>query len=318
MTREDVTARGLRTLFGWERALRTPVRRWVTVGGGIALVVALHALTGDPRVAWAVAVPAVVAGLAGGGPFGLAAASIAAAGHLGVDLALGMAGGEVLGVIVRTVTLPMLGVTGSVIQRLETQRDRALLRSATEDSITGLLNVRSFYDGLAELRAAGTPYTILLADIAGMRTLNRRYGHPTGTEALRALSHVLRRSVKRGDLVARLGSDEVAIALVGADEEGAVKAAERLLERLSDESFALPDGTQFRVHAYFGVASFPRHGQDEVGLLRVAEEAIASAKQRGPDQIGVGQVEPDDAGAGPAHGPPTPDTGDLTEPRKSV
>ena len=286
MPREDVTSRTVTALLAFERALHDPVRRWLTVGVGITAVVALHAVTGDPRVAWLAAIPAILAGLAGGARFGMAAAAVAAAGHLGVDLALGNTGAALFGEIVRTLTLPALGVTGSAIQQLEEQRDLALLRSATEDSITGLLNVRTFYDGLADLRAQGIPYSIVIADIAGMRDLNERYGHPTGTEALRALGHVLRRSVKRDDLVARLGSDEVAIALVGADEAGARSAAERLSKRLAEESFSLPDGQQVRVHAYFGIASASTDADaDAVGLLRAAGHAVSAAKERGPDEI---------------------------------
>ncbi len=303
MPREDVTSRTVTALLAFERALRDPVRRWITVGIGITAVVALHAVTGDPRVAWFGAIPAILAGLAGGARFGMAAGAVAAAGHLGVDLALGYSGIELLGEIVRTLTLPALGITGSAIQQLEEQRDLALLRSATEDSITGLLNVRTFYDGLADLRAAGVPYSIVIADIAGMRDLNERYGHPTGTEALRALGHVLRRSVKRDDLVARLGSDEVAIALVGADEAGARAAAQRLSNRLAEESFSLPDGQQVRVHAYFGIASSTtKNGDDAVGLLRAAEHAVSAAKERGPDEI---ETTPAEDGEQPQPDPST-------------
>jgi hypothetical protein len=91
-------------------------------------------------------------------------------------------------------------------------------RAVVEDPITGLLNVRAFYAELADLRPPRQPFTILLADIRGMRALNERYGHPTGTEAMRALAHVLRASAGTEVLACRLGSDEVAVALIG-DEQ---------------------------------------------------------------------------------------------------
>ncbi|MFO7890223.1 MAG: diguanylate cyclase, partial [bacterium] len=72
-----------------------------------------------------------------------------------------------------------------------------------EDPVTGLLNVRAFYAELARLRADERPFTILLADIRGMRALNERYGHPTGTEAMRALAHVLRREAGSQVLASR-------------------------------------------------------------------------------------------------------------------
>ena len=160
-----------------------------------------------------------------------------------------------------------------------------MIRSATEDPVTGLLNVRAFYDGLARLRREGADFAVLLANVAGMSELNERYGHPMGTEALSALGHALRRSVKGRDLVARLGSDEVAIALVGADRDGAMAAASRLAELLAEEELHLPDGTRLEVHAYFGIATYPTDAEDEVELLRAADHAIVAAKRAGPDEV---------------------------------
>jgi diguanylate cyclase (GGDEF)-like protein len=290
MANEDLTARAAGQLVRVEALLRTPARRWVVLGAGVALAVALHAGLEDPGMAWLSAVPVVLAGLTAGGVAGATAGSIAALAHLTVDIEL--VGADLLalpflGELTRTAALPVLGVLGSVVTRLDQQRDKAVFRSAMEDSVTGLLNVRAFYDELADLRAAGTPYSVLLADIAGMRGLNEEYGHPTGTEALRTLGHVLRRTTKERDRVARLGSDEIAIALVGVGADSAVTAAMRIAEQLAEESLVLPDGQRFQVHAYYGIASFPDDGDDEVAVLRRADHALRDAKRRGRDQIGV-------------------------------
>lgn len=287
MARDDLTGRAASQLVRIDHLLRERGRRWTIVGLGIVLAVALHSFWGDPRLAWLSLFVVGAAGLAGGSRFGASAGAVAAAGHTAVDLALGIDASDVVGLLLRAAGLMAIGVAGAVVTRFQEQRDQALFRSATEDAITGLLNVRAFYDELASLRDRGVPYAILLADIAGMRDLNERYGHPTGTEALRALGHVLRRNTKRGDLVARLGSDEVAIALVGADQDGAMAAARRLSACLAEESFALPDGQSFEVHAYFGIAAYPQHGEDAVALLREADHAVSEAKERGPDEVAL-------------------------------
>lgn len=290
MAKQDLTAEAARWLVSVERHLREPGRRWLIVGAGVVVAVALHALLADAQLAWLSMFVVAAAGLAGGARFGVWVGVVAAAGHTAVDLALGIEGADLIGLLVRAVGLPAVGVVGALVSRFEQQRDQALFRSATEDSITGLLNVRAFYDALAELRSGEQAYAILLADIAGMREINERYGHPTGTEALRALGHVLRRNTKDGDLVARLGSDEVAVALVGAEPDGALAAAERLSARLAEESFVLPDGQQFQVHAYFGIAVYPEHGEDAVSLLRQADHAVNDARERGPDHIAFPQA----------------------------
>jgi diguanylate cyclase (GGDEF)-like protein len=155
-----------------------------------------------------------------------------------------------------------------------------------EDPITGLLNVRAFYAELADLRASATPFTILVADIRGMRALNERYGHPTGTEAMRALAHVLRREAGAEVLASRLGSDEMAVALIGDEQRRSRDVIDGIIRRLRDEQVVLPDGEHFEVHAAYGLARYPDDGDDEVAVLRAADRAKEQAKVAGLDKVG--------------------------------
>ena len=285
MGRQDVTRSAADRLVRVEPFLRT--QPGVLAGAAAVCVAAAagQALLHAPDLAWISIAAVATAGLVAG-ESALALALLAALLHGAVDVAEGDVAWR-LGPVLRV--LGFLGVTvlgtgtGVLLRRYEETRRR----SRDEDAVTGLLNVRAFYDGLYRLRLDGAPYAILLADIAGMRNLNERYGHPIGTEAMRALGHVLRRSTKRTDLVARLGSDEVAVALVGANRGGALAAARRLARLLADERLALPDGTAFRVHAYYGIAASADLATDEVSLLRAADHAMLAAKLAGPDEIGV-------------------------------
>lgn len=285
MGRQDVTRTAADRLVLAERALRTQPGV-LAATAAVGLVAASgHALLRAPELAWVSIAALATAGLVAG-ESALVLAILLALVHGGVDVAIDRTtwlGAPVLH-LAGFVGVTSLGAgTGVVLRRYEEARRR----SRDEDAVTGLLNVRAFYDGLHALRASGRAYAILLADIAGMRNLNERYGHPIGTEAMRALGHVLRRSTKHSDLVARLGSDEVAVALVGADRHGALAAARRLARLLGDERLSLPDGSLFRVHAYYGIATSADLAIDEVSLLRAADHAKLAAKQAGPDEIGV-------------------------------
>jgi diguanylate cyclase (GGDEF)-like protein len=266
--------------------LRPPATRVTVLGGGVLVALVGHLVLQDARLAWIAAPLALLAGLAGGIRLAMTVALVAAVGHLAADIWLGPRPGEVLGIAVRTAVLPGLALTGAAGAQLEQQRDRAMLRSVSEDPVTGLLNVRVFYDELAHLRAAGAPFSILLADIRGMRALNERYGHPTGTEAMRALAHVLRRSAGSDVIACRLGSDEVAIALVGDDRARSGEIVASIVQRLQHEQVALPDGERFEVHAAYGIARFPEDGADEVAVLRAADRAKERAKAAGMDRVG--------------------------------
>lgn len=285
MARQDAARTTADRLVQVERALRTQPGLLAGAAAVSIMAAGLHAWLGAPELVWvsfaAVATAAVVVGESA-----ILLAVLVALAHGAVDVAIGRAAwiGAPLFRLAGSVGVTALAAgTGVLLRRYEEVRRR----SQDEDAVTGLLNVRAFYDGLEELRAGGMPYAILLADIAGMRNLNERYGHPIGTEAMRALGHVLRRSTKQTDLVARLGSDEVAVALVGADRDGALAAAQRLARLLADERLTLPDGTSFRVHAYYGIATSADLLTDQVSLLRAADHAKLAAKLAGLDEIGV-------------------------------
>jgi diguanylate cyclase (GGDEF)-like protein len=216
-------------------------------------------------------------------------ALIAAFGHAAIDLAADLRLAPLPGIFLRSFVLVGIGLVGSAEARAEARRTDALKRVISEDAVTGLLNVRSFYDALAKLRRAETPFAILLADIRGMRALNERYGHPTGTEAMRALAHVLRRSAGPDVLASRLGSDEVAIALVGADRDRCRSIVDAIVSRLHEEQVGLPDGDRFEVHAAYGIARYPEDGDDEVAVLRSADRAKERAKSAGIDRVGTAE-----------------------------
>jgi diguanylate cyclase (GGDEF)-like protein len=266
--------------------LATPQRQAGYLGAAVVVALAAHVGLDDPRMAWLAAPIALVAGTAGGTRAALTVAIVAAVGHGVIDVVGGVDGSGTIGILVRTAVLPFFALAGAAGAQLEAQRDSARHRAVSEDPVTGLLNVRVFYDEVDRLRATETPFTILLADIRGMRRLNDTYGHPTGTEAMRALAHVLRRSAGTDVIASRLGSDEVAVLLAGDDRERCRAVVRGMVERLRHETVRLPDGEAFEIHAAYGTARWPEDGDETIGLLRAADRAKEQAKAHGLDEVG--------------------------------
>jgi diguanylate cyclase (GGDEF)-like protein len=288
MSRRDLSSRTRTRLTDLVELLERTGSRTLVLAGGTVVVLMAHAALADPRMAWLSAPLVLLAGLSSAVRTALVIALVLAAGHAVVDLlVVGVRPGELIGIGVRSAALPFLAVVGSVGSDLERQRHRAMERAASEDPVTGLLNVRVFYDELAARRAAQQPFTILLADLRGMRDLNERYGHPTGTEAMRVLAHVLRRAAGRDALLARLGSDEIAVMVPGSDRTRCHEVVDAVVDRLASERVRLPDGDQFAVHASYGIARFPEDGEDEVAVLRVADSVKDRAKATGLDPVGT-------------------------------
>lgn len=286
MGRRTLTTRTRSWLERVAEALTPPGPRAAVLGGGLVVSLAIHAATAEPAMTWLAAPVALVAGLTGGLRVAVMVAAIAAIGHAAIDI-VETRPAEVVGMVVRSGVLVFLAVVGTAGAQLERQRDRALHQAINEDPVTGLLNVRVLYEQVARLREAGTPFAVLLADIRGMRRLNETYGHPTGTEAMRVLAHVLRRSAGTEVVASRLGSDEVGVLLVGDRRERYLAFVDEVVERLAREHVGLPDGGVFEVHAAYGVARWPEDGDDAVTLIRAAEQAKERAKATGPDGVGV-------------------------------
>src|SRR3954454_22308131 len=107
-------------------------------------------------------------------------------------------------------------------QRLELRREGDEARQlARVDALTGLGNRRAFdesLDGeLARSRRAGTPLSLIVADLNGFKEINDRHGHVLGDECLRQAGSALREAVRRPDLCFRWGGDEFSVVLTDAD-----------------------------------------------------------------------------------------------------
>lgn len=116
-----------------------------------------------------------------------------------------------------------------LISRL--QQQSALLRSIAEtDSLTGLLNRSTLEHHLSELAATSA---VVVLDLDKFKRYNDRHGHHAGDELLVSFADAIRASVRKEDLVFRIGGDEFLLLVVGADRTVAEQVLDRLRRRWS-------------------------------------------------------------------------------------
>jgi two-component system, cell cycle response regulator len=168
--------------------------------------------------------------------------------------------------------------------------ERELQRMAHIDPLTGLHNRRFLMKQLdAALGAArrhGHPLTVCVCDIDRFKAVNDEYGHLAGDEVLRAFAGIMGQQLRREDQVARFGGDEFCLMLPHVSMEEASRAVERIRIALEQLRITLPDGTQLRVTATFGMAEFDpaRHASGQA-LFESADQALYVGKQRGRNQL---------------------------------
>jgi diguanylate cyclase (GGDEF)-like protein len=176
---------------------------------------------------------------------------------------------------------------------VETESEMRLL--ATTDPLTGLDNRRRFFaqaeSELARAMRYGGPVGLIMADLDRFKAVNDEAGHGAGDRVLQAVAQVLRGQQRPHDVVGRLGGEEFACVLPGADLDATARAAERL--RGAVEALAVEyEGRGFRVTVSLGCAAIKDATllegavADELeSLLRCADAALYEAKGHGRNRI---------------------------------
>ncbi len=177
----------------------------------------------------------------------------------------------------------------------------ALRDQATHDGLTGLLNRTSILekldDELSRATRAGTPVSVLMADLDRFKSINDTFGHLAGDAVLREAAHRLKSAARRYDSVGRYGGEEFLIVLPGCDATQAAVQAERMRDALGATPFSTPSQPVV-VTVSLGVAS-SSEGASET-LVRQADTALYWAKADGRNRIALHSAEPGHATCGRA------------------
>jgi diguanylate cyclase (GGDEF)-like protein len=159
-----------------------------------------------------------------------------------------------------------------------------LVHQANHDPLTGLASRLLFDARLSSaMRAAPLSTGLIFLDLDDFKGINDTWGHPSGDEVLRVVARRLRRSMRRGDLAARMGGDEMAILLVNTAHLATARSvAERALAAIRAPINV--SGRELKVHASAGLA-MGRHNSTSVTLMRDADVALYEAKVKGKDHV---------------------------------
>ncbi|MBI5326965.1 MAG: diguanylate cyclase [Deltaproteobacteria bacterium] len=162
---------------------------------------------------------------------------------------------------------------------------------AVTDSLTELYNHGFFYTRLEEEfnRAVryGTPISLIMMDLDDFKKINDSYGHRTGDHVLKEVAGLIKKLVRKTDMVARYGGEEFAVILPHTNIKGAEEEAERILAAILSHSYAhLAKET---ISMSIGVASSPcKKPITNFGdLVNFADTALYEAKRSGKNKVVV-------------------------------
>ncbi len=208
----------------------------------------------------------------------------------------------VIGFILATqIAATVIAVLAEHVRRSVRQLELAnssLERLALVDEMTGLYNFRYFGQRVVEELAAAdrneNSVVLILLDIDHFKHYNDTYGHPQGDRALVKLAGLLRRAVRRSDVVFRYGGEEFIVLAPGGDGREAFTLAERIRARVDETDFSDGSGGAGpSLSVSVGYSIYPNWAQNREELLRQADEALYHAKRSGGDRV---ERYPDAAG----------------------
>jgi diguanylate cyclase (GGDEF)-like protein len=148
------------------------------------------------------------------------------------------------------------------------------------DALTGAVSRVGFESRAEEWLRDARPFSLMLIDLNGFEAVNERHGRAGGDAVLTAIAQRLREQVRADDMVARLGSDEFAILLVGSPPRQ--KLAEMAIR--IETAGARPVAYEGRLLAggelSMGIACHPADGSTLAGLLESASRALQHCKRQ--------------------------------------
>jgi len=174
--------------------------------------------------------------------------------------------------------------TRSIRFLLDSLFEQANELEAGRDVLTRLLN-RKFLPvvmtkEMLYSRQAGGSFGVLIVDVDHFKQINDAHGHDGGDQVLQQVATALSNNTRGGDYAFRLGGEEFLLVLVDVDAQKITQAAEKLRQRIAEDSFRLPQGEVIKVTVSIGIAVHDGH-PDYERLLRRADQALYEAKNAG-------------------------------------
>lgn len=189
--------------------------------------------------------------------------------------------------------LRALAETYNSIYEENEEREILMKHQAEHDSLTELLNRRSFDQILSLYEKDRSSFALILADVDVFKQINDTCGHDTGDRILKRVAALLHTAFRSIDYVCRIGGDEFAVIMVDMSRELYYTIPDKIAE--INGLLAVPEDGLPTVSLSAGVAFSDENGF-RGSLFRAADSALYTAKAHGRCGCSVSPA-PDETGS---------------------
>ena len=161
------------------------------------------------------------------------------------------------------------------------------------DDCTGLFNARHLYNILdAEVYRSKRftyEFSVLFLDLDYFKQVNDSHGHLVGSKVLAEVAGLIRGQLRLIDFAFRYGGDEFVIVLPQSGKDAGIIVARRLRDSINAHKFCDDLDLEVRLHASFGIATFPEDSMSSRDMVRRADEMMYLVKKTTRDSIAAAQ-----------------------------
>lgn len=152
------------------------------------------------------------------------------------------------------------------------------------DSLTNLYN-HQYINKILEIevekaKLTGQKFSVMMLDLDYFKKVNDNFGHQVGDEVLAFLADVLRKNVRKSDIIGRYGGEEFTIILPGASVKQAKEIAERIRSFVEKATFA---NKELKLTISIGVVEYD--GGNAKTILNKADDLLYKAKNNGRNRV---------------------------------
>ena len=167
--------------------------------------------------------------------------------------------------------------------------DNRRLRDLVDfDGLTGARSRAGFLEKAEEemdrAQRYGIPVAVVAIDVDHFKSINDTLGHAVGDRVLTRFGSVCLAELRRVDLFGRMGGEEFAVLLPGADSAAAVQTAERLRVAIANAEWS-SISKSLAVTASFGVSMLRAPAESLTDALASADRALYAAKVAGRNRV---------------------------------
>lgn len=178
--------------------------------------------------------------------------------------------------------------SGAMVACVWAESPRHLRAAHDRDELTGLLSRPAFDKACGARPAEQHIRFMVLCDLDHFQRVNQQFGPSVGDEVLRQFAHLLQASVRTGDVVARLGGEEFALALRHIDPAHAHALVQRVVDAMAQQH-GFSKLSAGPLTASFGVAMVREEDSVDIALHR-ADVLLCQAKDAGCNQIAMEEM----------------------------